>query len=90
MQEYADIYLLQSHSSDLSDFALNKYLHTVASSWIFINIKLNSWVVEQASLFSVAFQVGCLVSVHLRLGVMFISCMVEFARKVIEPLTVFV
>jgi len=22
-----------------SDFAVNKYLHTVASSWIFINIK---------------------------------------------------
>jgi len=31
MQQYADIYLLQS------DFAVNKYLHTVASSWIFIN-----------------------------------------------------
>jgi len=34
MQQYADIYLLQSH------FAVNKYLHTVASSWIFINIEL--------------------------------------------------
>ena len=32
MQQYADIYLLQSR------FAVNKYLHTVASSWIFINI----------------------------------------------------
>jgi len=32
MQQYADIYLLQS-------FAVNKYLHTVASSWIFINIE---------------------------------------------------
>jgi len=31
MQQYADIYLLQS------DFAVNKYLHTVASGWIFIN-----------------------------------------------------
>jgi len=31
MQQYADIYLLQN-------FAINKYLHTVASSWIFINI----------------------------------------------------
>ena len=28
MQQYADIYL--------SDFAVNKYLHTVASGWIFI------------------------------------------------------
>jgi hypothetical protein len=28
--------------------------------------------------------------VHLRLDVMFISCMVEIARKVIEPLKVFV
>jgi len=33
MQQYADIYLLQS------DFAVNKYLHTVASGWIFINIE---------------------------------------------------
>jgi len=32
MQHYADIYLLQSH------FAVNKYVHTVASRWIFINI----------------------------------------------------
>jgi len=30
MQQYADIYLLQS-------FAVNKYLNTVASGWIFIN-----------------------------------------------------
>ena len=29
MQQYADIYFLQS------DFAVNKYLHTVSSSWIF-------------------------------------------------------
>jgi len=28
MQQYADTYLLQS-------FAVNKYLHTVASGWIF-------------------------------------------------------
>ena len=34
MQEYADIYLLQSHST------VNKYLHTVASGWIFINTEL--------------------------------------------------
>ena len=41
MQQYADIYLLQSHSTCFgchstrntqSDFAVNKYLHTVASS----------------------------------------------------------
>jgi len=32
MQQYADTYLLQSHS------AVNKYLHTVASGWILINI----------------------------------------------------
>jgi len=38
MQQYADIYLLQSYLISLSDFAINKYLHTVASSWIFINI----------------------------------------------------
>jgi len=30
MQQYADIYL--------SDFAVNKYLHTVASGWVFINM----------------------------------------------------
>ena len=48
MQQYADIYLLQSHSTPddgccdtrnmQSDFAVYKYLHTVASCWIFINI----------------------------------------------------
>jgi len=47
MQQYADIYLLQSYSTCFgchstrnmySDSAINKYLHTVASSWIFINI----------------------------------------------------
>ena len=61
MQQYADIYLLQSHSTCpipeaavtvfstpddgccdtrnmYSDFAVNKYIHTVASGWIFINI----------------------------------------------------
>jgi len=75
MQQYADIYLLQSHSTCFgsrwrevavpvlrpvpeaavtvfsaaddgccdtrnmqSDSAVNKYLHTVASGWIFINI----------------------------------------------------
>jgi len=32
MQQYADIYLLQS------DFAVNIYLHTVENSWIFITI----------------------------------------------------
>jgi len=62
MQQYADIYLLQSHSTVIwpvpeaavsiisipdygccdtrnmqSDFAVNKYLHTVACGWIFIN-----------------------------------------------------
>jgi len=36
MQQYADIYLLQRHC----DFAVNKYLHTVASGWIFINIEV--------------------------------------------------
>ena len=49
MQQYADIYLLQSHSTCFgchstrnmySDFAVNKYLHTDASSLIFINIYL--------------------------------------------------
>jgi len=30
-QQYADIYLLQSHS-----FAVNKFLHIVASSWTFL------------------------------------------------------
>jgi len=30
MQQYADIYLLQ-----MSEFAVNKCLHTVASSWTF-------------------------------------------------------
>jgi len=34
MQRYADIYLLQRHS--YSDVAVNKYLHTVASSWTFL------------------------------------------------------
>jgi len=34
MQQYTDIYLLQSH------FAVNKYLHTVVSGWIFNNIEL--------------------------------------------------
>jgi len=34
MQQYTDIYLLQSY------FVLNKYLHTVAFGWIFINIEL--------------------------------------------------
>ena len=32
MQQYADIYLLKS-------FAVNKYLHTVTSGWIFIHTK---------------------------------------------------
>jgi len=54
MQQYADIYSLQSHSTLFStpddgccdtrnmysDFAVNKYLHTVAFGWIFINIEL--------------------------------------------------
>jgi len=33
MQQYADICLLRN-------FAVNKYLRTVASGWIFINIEL--------------------------------------------------
>jgi hypothetical protein len=32
MQQYADISLLESH------FAVNKYLHTVASSWILLTL----------------------------------------------------
>jgi len=35
MQQYSDIYLLQS-------FAVNKYLHTIASGWIFINTQMCS------------------------------------------------
>jgi len=35
MQQYADIYLLKS------DFAVNKYLHTVASGWLSIIIFFN-------------------------------------------------
>jgi len=37
MQQYADIYLLHSHS------AVNKYLHTVASGWIFIDVFVASF-----------------------------------------------
>ena len=44
MQQYADIYLLQSHSTCFGrhsthhqeDFAVNKYLHIVASIWTFL------------------------------------------------------
>jgi len=32
MQQYADIYLLRS------DFAVNKYLHTVASGWLLLTL----------------------------------------------------
>jgi len=55
MQQYADIYLLQIHSTcstsddgccdtrnTQSDFAVNKYPHTVASSLIFINTE--KWI----------------------------------------------
>jgi len=35
MQQYADIYPLQNYSSN---FAVNKYLHTVASVGFFIHI----------------------------------------------------
>jgi len=35
-QQYADIYLLQSHSCLCSDFAVNECLRIVASSWTFL------------------------------------------------------
>jgi hypothetical protein len=33
----------------LSDFAVNKYLHTVASGWIFINIYFNNMPLHVSS-----------------------------------------
>ena len=41
MQQYADIYLLESH------FAVNKYLHTVASSLIFLTLTLQHFLFEE-------------------------------------------
>jgi len=46
MQQYADICLPQGNMNlkfkrnCIGDFSVNKYLHTVAPCWIFMNIEL--------------------------------------------------